>query len=127
VARPAASSPDGDDRFAEALARLRRAGAGLPEVCEGTWHGTPALKADGRSLCRVKDAETLALLCPIEDKAFLMEAAPEIYFETDHYKGWPAILVRVHAISDAELAGRLRIALAMKGPKPGARRRRKSG
>ena len=44
---------------------------------------------------RVKDADTVVLMCPLEEKEMLIEAAPEIYFETDHYKGWPAILVRV--------------------------------
>ena len=36
-----------------------------------------------------------------------MQAAPEIYFQTDHYKGWPAILIRLNAISDEELGHRL--------------------
>ena len=48
---------------------------------------------------RMKDAETLVLLCPLEQKEFLMEVSPEIYFETDHYKGWPAVLIRLAAIS----------------------------
>ena len=37
-----------------------------------------------------------------------MEAAPDLYFETDHYKGWPAVLVRIHAIPMDELRLRLR-------------------
>ena len=46
----------------------------------------------------------MVLMCPLEEKELLIAAAPEIYFETDHYKGWPAILVRIHAIATAELA-----------------------
>jgi hypothetical protein len=41
-----------------------------------------------------KDGEALVVFCPLEEKEVLLEAAPEIYFETDHYKGYPAILVR---------------------------------
>ncbi len=43
----------------------------------------------------MKDAETLVFMCAIEAKELLMEAAPEIHFETDHYKGWPALLIRL--------------------------------
>jgi hypothetical protein len=46
----------------------------------------------------------------------LMEAAPEIYFETDHYVGWPAVLVR-RSIGDAELAHRLEQAWHLQAPK----------
>ena len=58
-----------------------------------------ALKVRGKLFLRVKDAGTLVLMCPLEEKELLMEAAPHIYYETDHYKGWPAVLVRVAAIA----------------------------
>ena len=45
-----------------------------------------------------------------------MEMAPEIYFETDHYKGWPALLVNAGPIDDAELGLRLREAWQAKAP-----------
>jgi hypothetical protein len=76
-----------------------------------------SLKVRGKSLCRVKDPDTVVLMCPLEEKELLIAAAPEIYFETDHYKGWPAILVRIHAIPTAELALRLERAFAMQAPK----------
>jgi hypothetical protein len=52
-----------------------------------------------------------------EEKALLLEAAPDIYFETDHYKGWPAVLVRIRKIPIAELAHRLGQAWLLKAPK----------
>jgi hypothetical protein len=61
------------------------------------------MKVRGKFLMRVKDSDTLVFRCPLEEKEMLMEAAPDIYFETDHYKGWPAVLVRLSRISDAEL------------------------
>ena len=100
-----------------AFAKVRKAAAGLPEVEESTWYGTPALKVGGKGFMRVKDAETLVLLCPLEEKELLIEAAPEVYYETDHYKGWAAILVRVAKITDAELARRLDAAWRLKAPK----------
>jgi hypothetical protein len=56
-------------------------------------------------------------MCPLEEKEMLMAAAPDIYFETDHYKGWPAVLVRIRSISIAELRLRLERAFAMQAPK----------
>jgi len=84
--------------------------AKLPGLEVGTSYGTPALRVGGKSFMRMKDPETMVLLGPMEEKEMLMAAAPEVYFETDHYKGWPAWLVRLAKISDAELKHRLECA-----------------
>lgn len=94
------------------LARERR----LPEITRGTTYGTPSLKVKDKSFVRLKDADTLVLLCPLEQKALLMEMSPHIYFETDHYVGWPAVLVRLSAIDDEELSLRLEDSWRFKAP-----------
>lgn len=43
--------------------------------------------------------------------------SPDIYFETDHYKGWPAILVRLSKADDAELQQCLQRAWHLQAPK----------
>lgn len=91
--------------------------AGLPGVAVGTSYRTPALLVAGKSFCRMKDVDTLVLLLPLEAKELLLDAAPDIYFETPHYAGWPAVLVRLAAIGDGELAGRLVEAWRFKAPK----------
>lgn len=103
-------------KAAQRVARLARARA-LPEVTEGTSYGTPALKVRDKSFTRLKDPETLVVLLPLEQKEFLMEVSPDIYFETDHYRGWPAVLVKLPVISDAELAERLVDGWRNKAPK----------
>ena len=45
----------------------------------------------------------LAVRCLIESKDMLIEAAPEIYFDDDHYRGYAAVLVRLAAIEADEL------------------------
>jgi hypothetical protein len=102
-----------------AFARARKAAKAtrLPGIEEATSYGTPSLTVCGKLLLRVKDADTLVLRCTLEDKAMLIEAAPAIYFETDHYAGWPAVLARLAAISDAELAHRLGQAWHLQAPK----------
>lgn len=99
-----------------AAEKLWQAGKGLPEVERSTWFNTPSLKVRKKSLCRVKDADTVVLMCPLEEKELLKEAAPDIYFETPHYHGWPAILARIRVISDAELANRLKVAWRLQAP-----------
>src|SRR5262249_8716572 len=99
------------------FARVRAAAAHLPEVEESTSYGTPALKVRGKLIARLKDAGTLVVRCSLDDKEVLMEAAPEVYFETDHYKGWPAVLVRLQSIEPVELRRRLEQAWRLMAPK----------
>jgi hypothetical protein len=99
--------------------RLRRliAEAGLPGVEEGTSYGNPALKVGGKSFVAVKTCETIVLSISIDDKERLIEMAPDIYFQTDHYVGWPHLPVRIDAIADAELKERLIGAWLFRAPK----------
>ena len=109
------------DDFAFAFERLKKAASTLPEVEESTWFNTPSLKVRKKSFCRVKDPDTVVVMVALEEKEMLIQAAPEIYFETDHYKGWPAMLIRIRVISDEELAHRLKQAWLLKAPKTLAR------
>jgi hypothetical protein len=101
-------------RAANDLARafeLMRAAArelDLPSLEESTRFGRPSLQVRGRSIMGSKDGEALVVFCPLEEKEVLLEAAPEIYFETNHYKGYPAILVRPEKIDKRELKHRIK-------------------
>ena len=105
------------DPLAAPFVRVVKAAANLPEVEEGTWFGTPSLKVRGKSFARMKDRDTLVVLCPLDEKEMLLEAASDIYFETDHYKGWPAVLVRLAKIKAPELKHRLERSWRIKAPK----------
>lgn len=109
------TDPDLDRVFSriEALAAAR----GLPGIARSTSYGTPSLKVRDKSFVRLKDGATLVLLCPTEQKTLLMEISPEIYFETDHYVGYPAVLIQLAVISDEELSLRLEGAWRFKAPK----------
>lgn len=108
------SNEDLDGRFARVVKLAET--AGLPEVSLGTSYGTPALLVKGKSFVRMKDAETLVVMCALEEKEMLLELDPALFFETDHYKGWPAMLVRLGAIDDASLTQRLIAAWREKAP-----------
>ena len=105
--------------LARTSARVQKAikASKLPGIEAGTSYGHPSMKVAGKFLMRIKDADTLVFSCPLEEKAMLIEAAPEIYFETDHYAGWPAVLARVSAISDKELVHRIARAFDVQAPK----------
>ena len=59
----------------------------------------------------------VAVRCPMETKAMLIEAAPDRFFTDDHYRGYPAVLVRLSEIESDELAGLLRRAWKVVAPK----------
>ena len=83
-----------------------------------TTYGYPALKVGGKvvaNYCRYPG--TLSVHCPIELKAVLIEAEPDIYYDTDHFAGWPAVLVRMDVIGDEALAGRLEAAWLERAPR----------
>jgi hypothetical protein len=61
--------------------------------------------------------DILAVCCTRERKEFLIEAAPDIYFDDDHYRGFPAVLVRLEVIGKKEFAALLEDAWRLKAPK----------
>ena len=98
--------------------RVARLGERLPEVERSTWYGTLSLKVRSKSFCRMKEKldGVLVVMVPLGVKEALMEAEPDIYFETPHYAGYAAMLVRLDAVSDEDLLTRLECAWAVKAP-----------
>lgn len=89
----------------------------LPGVETGTSYGEPSFKLGGKFFTRLRDDETVLVLpMPIPDREIWMEAAPETYFVTEHYRNYPLVLVRLAAISPDEIAARLDQAWRAKAP-----------
>jgi hypothetical protein len=61
--------------------------------------------------------DVLAVRCPLERKELLIEAAPQTYFDDDHYRGYPAVLVRLAMVEEEELAALLESAWRLQAPK----------
>src|SRR4029450_2316847 len=69
----------------------------LPGVTTGTSCGTPALHVGKRFLARLKeDGETMAIKLDYPDREVLLELDPTVFYLTDHYRPYPAILVRLN-------------------------------
>jgi hypothetical protein len=67
---------------------------------------------------RIPDPTAVAVRCLIERREMLAEAAPDRFFLDDHYRGYPAALIRLPAIDADEFAGLLRGAWRLSAPKP---------
>jgi hypothetical protein len=102
-----------------AYARLLRivAASGLPRIDAVPSYGTPGLKVAGKFLARLLDGDTLVIRCALDEKTFLIAADPAVFFETDHYKGYDAVLMRLTAADDTAILGRLEAAWRMQAPR----------
>lgn len=76
-------------------------GRELPEIEESTSYGRPALKVRGKFVAALRsDPDAVVVKCDLEEKPFLLEARPDVLFETPHYAGWPAMLIKLDASID---------------------------
>ena len=68
-----------------------------PGVERSTSYGTPSLKVKGKFLTRLKeDGDSLVIkFVPPDEREMLMQAAPEIFWMTEHYCNWPMVLLRL--------------------------------
>ncbi|MBA2372244.1 MAG: MmcQ/YjbR family DNA-binding protein [Chloroflexi bacterium] len=99
-------------------AQVVKLALGLPEVAESTWFGTPSLKVLGKGFVRLKDEDTIVLLVDsVDEQELLMRLEPEVYFITDHYRGWPAVLARLSALRTPGARARLEAAWRVKAPR----------
>ena len=67
----------------------------LPETELSTSYGKPAVKLRGKAfLYPGREAGSFAIASPLDEKEMLMTTDPATFWETQHYSGWPAVLVR---------------------------------
>ena len=87
---------------------VRKIGLALPGVEASTAYGSPALKIRGKLLACVpthRSAEpgSLAVRVGFDDRAELLAAAPDVYYVTDHYLNYSAVLVRLSRVTPDDL------------------------
>ena len=83
---------------------VREIGRALPGVEEGTAYGSPALKVHGKLLACVpahRSAEpgSLVVRVDLDDRAELLAAATDVYYITEHYTDYNAVLVRLARVT----------------------------
>ena len=87
---------------------VREIGLALPDVEESTMYGSLALKVHGKLLTcmaihKSAEPESLAVRIDFDQRAGLLEEAPETYYLTDHYRNYPVVLVRLSRIHLSQL------------------------
>ena len=99
--------------------RLCKLAGELPEVKESISYRTPSLEVRGKGLARLKeDGKTVVFMLPsVDEQEFLVATQPDLYFITDHYRGWPAVLARLSKLKDSECRLRLEQAWRRKAPR----------
>ncbi|MGZ4650024.1 MAG: MmcQ/YjbR family DNA-binding protein [Kineosporiaceae bacterium] len=84
---------------------VRRAALSLPETSERPYNRRPAFRVRDRLFIRVHELpDTLFVRCGgLEERDELLAAEPEKFFITEHYSGYPGLLVRLGAVDLEEL------------------------
>ena len=115
---------------------VREIGLALPGVEEGTAYGSPALKVHGKLLAclpahRSAEPGSLVVRVDFDDRTELLAAAPDVYYITDHYTDYNAVLVRLARVSPDVLRDLLGMAYkfvtAKAAPRAPSRKRSKPG
>jgi hypothetical protein len=66
----------------------------LPGTELSTSYGKPAVKVRGKAFVYPgREQGSFAVASPLEEKELLMETDPGTFWETAHYRGWPAVLI----------------------------------
>lgn len=87
---------------------VRSVALGLPETSEKPCYGTPGFYVRRKLFARLlPDGGTLAVRVDLEEREALLAVAPEIFFLTPHYEGWPMVLIRLARVERADLEERL--------------------
>ena len=111
------------------IATLRRLALALPQVDDRSGEDRLAFEVAGKGIAwtylvraapkkpRLPQIDVLAVRCEMARKEMLIAAAPDRFFDDDHYRGFPAVLVRLDTIEEDELAGLLSEAWRIQAPK----------
>ena len=111
------------------VARLREIALALPEVEDKSTETRLVYEVRGKGIAwswmeratpkapRRPRLDVLAVRCRPEEKELILESDPAVYFTEAHYNGFPAVLVRLDAISEADLAALLAVAWRCQAPK----------
>ncbi|MFZ4688217.1 MAG: MmcQ/YjbR family DNA-binding protein [Polymorphobacter sp.] len=77
----------------------------LPGAESSTSYGRPAVKVRGKMFVVTgKTDDHFVLRATIDEIEMLIETEPEVFFQTPHYVGWEAVLVRYAAADPDRIA-----------------------
>lgn len=105
------------------VAQARRMILSLADVAQGRSYGLPSFLLAGKFFVRFRDKDTVLVLQlgTIDDRDVLMRLDPSAFFFTEHYRNYPAVLIRLAEVPRPLLAAVLkdawRAVVAKRGPR----------
>jgi hypothetical protein len=97
---------------------VRLAARAFLRIEDSTSYGTPALKVRGKLLARLhQSGDCFVLRADLLDREILIRSDPEVFFITDHYRGYPWILVRFSTVDPDVLPDLIERAWRLVAPK----------
>ena len=97
---------------------MRQILSALPGVEERPCYGTPGFYYRKKFMARLReDGESLALKTTFADREHLLMTDPKVFFLTDHYRDYPAVLVHLSTVKTRVLRELLEDAWRRAAPK----------
>ena len=102
---------------------VRSVGLSLPGVAAATkYDGSPVLQVGGAFMAGIATHEsaepgTLVVRADVEERQYLLDEAPDIYYLTDYYRKHPVVLARLSRIDREALHDLLSVSRRLTLPK----------
>jgi hypothetical protein len=86
------------------LPTIRKVATSFPGMEEGTSYGTPAFRCKKKLIARLhQDGKSLVLKVGDATRDHLLQADPDTFFITDHYRGYPYVLAHLDRLTAPDL------------------------
>ena len=106
-----------DNAFMATCKTVRSLALALPETSEKPCYGTPGFYVKRKLFARMlPDGKTLAVKVDPNEREGLLAAAPDVFYLTPHYAGWPMVLVRLDRVERDDLKERVLEAWRFEAP-----------
>ena len=98
----------------------------LPASELSTSYGKPAVKVNGRAFLFIgrEEESSFGIALDLDSVDLLIETDPDTYWQTPHYQGWPAVLVRFDSPDPERVRESLRRSRAWTAARPRPRARK---
>ncbi|HEX8643903.1 MAG TPA: MmcQ/YjbR family DNA-binding protein [Allosphingosinicella sp.] len=99
----------------------------LPGTELSTSYGKPAVKVNGRAFLYTghEAASSFGIAIDLDTVEMLKETDPETFWQSNHYEGWPAVLIRFGSRDPERVLSMIERSHALSAAKPPPRQRKR--
>src|SRR5215469_821588 len=90
-------------------AQFKKIALSFPEAHEKSSYGHPSIFIAKKFFTRLRkeDASVVLIVGSIDEREMMIESDPKTFHITEHYRDYPAVLVRIARINEKTLRGML--------------------